>query len=273
VSRGAAAEVETGRFDVRSADGTPIAVWVEGAGPPLVLVHGSLTDHTTFAPLLAALGDGLASFSMDRRGYGASGDAAGYAIEREFEDVAAVVEAVAARTGRPVTLFGHSYGAGTAMGGAALTGALGQLVLYELGLGTAYPPGSIAEIEAAVAAGDLEAALLAVLAGIVGLAPEEVAALRSGPRWPVLLAGVPAVPRECRAEDGWAYRPGRLDGISAPALLLTGTETPPLLKEGTDRAAAAIPGARVLALDGHAHLAHLTDPAMAAAVLRRLVPP
>ena len=207
MSRGAAAEVETGRFDVRSADGTSIAVWVEGAGPPLVLVHGSLTDHTTFAPLVAALGDGRTSFSMDRRGYGASGDAAGYAIEREFEDVAAVVEAVAARTGRPVTLFGHSYGAGTAMGGAALTGALGQLVLYEPGLGIAYPPGSIAEIEAAVAAGDLETALLAVLAGIVGLAPEEVAALRSGPRWPVLLAGVPAVPRECRAEDGWAYRP------------------------------------------------------------------
>jgi pimeloyl-ACP methyl ester carboxylesterase len=45
----AAAGVETGRFDVRSADGTSIAVWVEGSGPPLVLVHGSLTDHTTFA--------------------------------------------------------------------------------------------------------------------------------------------------------------------------------------------------------------------------------
>jgi pimeloyl-ACP methyl ester carboxylesterase len=148
---------------------------------------------------------------MDRRGYGASGDADGYAIEREFEDVAAVVEAVAARTGRPVTLFGHSYGAGTAMGGAALTGDLHRLVLYEPGLGTAYPAGSIEELEAAVAAGDLETALLAVLTGIVGLPPEEVAALRAGPRWPVLLAGVPAVVRECRAEDAWAYRPGRLD--------------------------------------------------------------
>jgi pimeloyl-ACP methyl ester carboxylesterase len=150
VSRGTAAEVETARFDVRSADGSPIAVWVEGAGPPLVLVHGSLTDHTTFAPLLAALGGGLASFSMDRRGTGPAATRPGYDIEREFEDVAAVVEAVAARTGRPVTLFGHSYGAGTAMGGAALTGR-GRL-------------------------------------------------------------GVPA---------------RRLDGISAPALLLTGTETPP----------------------------------------------
>ena len=238
-----------------------------------MLVHGSLTDHTTFAPFVAELRDGLTTFSMDRRGYGASGDGDGYAIEREFEDVAAVVAAVAARTGRPVTLFGHTYGAGTAIGGAALTGALHQLVLYEPGLGIAYPAGSIEELEAAVAAGELETALLAVLAGIVGLTPEEVAALRAGPRWPVLLAGVPAVVRECRAEDAWAYRPGRLDGISAPALLLAGAETPPLLKAGTDRAAAAIPGARVLVLDGHAHLAHLRDPAMVAAIIRRLVPP
>jgi pimeloyl-ACP methyl ester carboxylesterase len=81
------------------------------------------------------------------------------------------------------------------------------------------------------------------------------------------------VVRECRAEDACAYRPGRLDGISAPALLLAGAETPPLLKAGTDRAAAAIPGARVLVLDGHAHLAHLRDPAMVAAIIRRLVPP
>jgi pimeloyl-ACP methyl ester carboxylesterase len=100
VRPGTAAGVETGRFDVRSADGTSIAVWVEGSGPPLVLVHGSLTDHTTFAPFLAELRDGLTTVSMDRRGYGASGDGDGYAIEREFEDVAAVVEAVAARTGR-----------------------------------------------------------------------------------------------------------------------------------------------------------------------------
>lgn len=124
----------------------------------------------------------------------------------------------------------------------------------------------------AVAAGELETALLAVLAGIVGLTPEEVVALRAGPRWPLLLAGVPAVVRECRAEDGWVYRPGRLDGISAPVLLLAGAETPPLLKAGTDRAAAAIPSARVLVLDGHAHLAHLRDPAMVAAIIRRLVP-
>jgi pimeloyl-ACP methyl ester carboxylesterase len=104
MSTGPAAEVRTDRFDVRSPDGTPIAVWADGNGPPLVLAHGSLTDHTTFDPLVDQLQGGVTCFSMDRRGFGASGDAAGYAIQREFEDVAAVVEAVAARTGKPVAL-------------------------------------------------------------------------------------------------------------------------------------------------------------------------
>src|SRR5262245_32434252 len=118
-------------FHVRSGDGVSLAVWVDGAGPPLVLVHGSIADHTTFAPFVEALRTGLSTFCPDRRGFGASGDAEGYSIERDFEDVAAVVDAVAARTGRPVALWGHSYGANCAMGAAALCGRVAHLVLYE----------------------------------------------------------------------------------------------------------------------------------------------
>jgi pimeloyl-ACP methyl ester carboxylesterase len=259
------------RFDVGSADGTPLAVWADGDGPPLVLVHGSLCDHTAFDPLVAELRGTMATFAMDRRGFGASGDAAGYALEREFEDVAAVVEAVAARVGGPVALCGHSYGAGCAMGGAALTDAVGRLVLYEPGLGIPYPPGSIEEVEGLVAAGAMEAAALLVLVGIVGVTEDEAASLRSSPRWPTLLASTPTVPRECRAEDGWTYRPGLLDGVSAPTLLLAGAESPPVLRQATDQALAAIPGAQLQELEGHAHLAIRTDPAMVAAVIRAFV--
>jgi pimeloyl-ACP methyl ester carboxylesterase len=259
------------RLDVRSADGTPLAVWVEGEGPPLVLVHGSMCDHTASDPLVAELRATMTTFAMDRRGFGASGDAAGYALEREFEDVAAVVEAAATRTSGPVALWGHSYGAGCAMGGAALTGAVHHLVLYEPGLGIPYPAGSIEEVEAALAAGDAERALLLVLVGIVGMTDEEVASLRSGPRWPTMLASAPTVPRECRAENGWTYRPGAFAGVAAPALLLAGAESHPVLREATGRALAALPGARVEVLDGHAHLAHRGDPAMVAAVIRAFV--
>jgi pimeloyl-ACP methyl ester carboxylesterase len=186
------------RFDVRSADGTPLAVWADGQGPSLVLVHGSMCDHTASDPLVAELRDTMTTFAMDRRGFGASGDAAGYAL-----------------------------------GGAALTGAVHHLVLYEPGLGIPYPAGSIEAVEAALAAGDREAALLLVLVGIIGMRDEEIA--------------------------------------SAPTLLLAGAESHPVLKEATGRALAAIPGARVEVLDGHAHLAHRSDPAMVAAVVQEFV--
>src|SRR5262245_9997675 len=128
-------EARTTRFDVRSADGTAIAVWVEGTGPALVMVHGSIADHTTFDSFVAVLRDEFTTYAIDRRGFGASGDATGYAIERDFEDVAAAVDAVAARTGGPIALWGHSYGANCAMGGATLTENIHHLVVYEPSLG------------------------------------------------------------------------------------------------------------------------------------------
>ena len=137
------ADETASRFDVRSADATSLAVWVDGEGPPLVMVHGSLQDHTASGVFVDELRADVRTFSMDRRGFGASGDAGEYSIEREFEDVAAVVDAVAARTGGPVALWGHSYGANCAMGGAALTTNVHHLVLYEPSLGLAYPAGSI----------------------------------------------------------------------------------------------------------------------------------
>jgi len=201
---------------VASRDGTEIGWWTSGQGPPLVLVHGAVADHARWRPLLPYLEPHATVHAMDRRGRGASGDAPGYDLAREFEDVAAVVEAVADRTGGPVALWGHSYGAGCALGGAALTGAVHRLVLYEPGLGIPYPAGSIEAVEAALAAGDREAALLLVLVGIIGMTDEEIASLRSGPRWPTMIASAPTVPRERRAEGGWTYRPGALDGVSAP---------------------------------------------------------
>ncbi len=257
------------RFVVGSADGTPLAVWVDGDGPPLVMVHGSIADHTTFAPFVEVLRHEWTTWAMDRRGFGASGDAPGYAIERDFEDVAAVVDAVAARTGGPVTLWGHSYGANCAMGGAALTPNVQHLVVYEPSLGLAYPSGSIDAIEEAVAAGDREAAIVAVLTDALEMSGEEIDAMRSSPLWPVRLAAAPTVPRECRVEEGWVYRPGQFDGVTAPTLVLAGSDSLPTIAATTRRAAAAIPGARVRVLDGHAHFAHKTDPAMVAGVIRR----
>ena len=88
------------------------------------------------------------TFAMDRRG-SAAAVTRGDAIERDFEDVAGVVDAVAARTGGPAALFGHSYGASCEMGAAAMTGNASHLVRYEPSLGLQYPAGSIERIEKA----------------------------------------------------------------------------------------------------------------------------
>lgn len=157
------------------------------------------------------------------------------------------------------------------MGGAALARNVDHLVLYEPSLGMVYPAGLIDAIEEAVAAGDMETAIRAILVEILELTEEECDTMRSGPQWSALLAAAPTVSRECRAEEGWVYRPGRFDGIAAPTLLPAGTESPSRLNEATHRAAGAIPDARIQMLEGHAHMAHKTDPAMVATVIGRFI--
>ena len=77
-----------------SNDGTPIAYRRSGEGPPLVLVHGAAADHGRWRPVLPAFEERFTVYATDRRGRGGSGDGDDYAIEREFEDVAAVVKSI-----------------------------------------------------------------------------------------------------------------------------------------------------------------------------------
>jgi len=255
-------------LEVRTADGANLAVRVEGQGPTVVLVHGSMCDHTTFDPLIAELRRDFTTFALDRRGFGASPDTDNYSADREFDDVAAVVALVADRTAGPVLLFGHSWGASCAMGGAARARDIRRLVLYEPSLGLSYPPGFIDRIETQVAAGDSEAAILSVLVGLAGMTGEQVDAMRSSPNWVARLATAPTIAREARIEDGWVHQPGQFDAITVPTLLLSGSESTPDLAEVTRQSASAIPRARVQMLAGHGHFAYKTHPAEVAAIIR-----
>jgi pimeloyl-ACP methyl ester carboxylesterase len=259
-----------GSFGVESTDGTTIRVWVQGEGPPIVLVHGSLRDHTIFEPLVAHLQPVMTTYAIDRRGFGASGDGDGYTIEQEFKDVAVVVDTIAARAGS-VALWGHSYGAGCAMGAAALTDNVSRVILYEPGLGIAYPPGWLEAHEEALAAGDAERVIRAVLIDILEMSEEDVETRRATPQWPAYLNAAATVLREARTEHTWVYRPGALDGVDAPTLVLVGTETSPALMRSTLRAVAAIPGARTHVLEGHGHLACMTDPGLIASIITQFV--
>src|SRR5690606_29130369 len=104
------------RHTVRSRDGTDIATFRSGTGPPLVAVHGGTADHTSWNRVLPWLQRHVGVVAVERRGGGGSGDHPDWDIEREVEDVAADVDALAAETGAEVDLMGHSFGASVALG-------------------------------------------------------------------------------------------------------------------------------------------------------------
>ena len=105
--------------EVTSKDGTRIAFERSGEGPPLILVGGALSTRTAARDIAALLSSELVAFAYDRRGRGDSGDTAPYAVEREVEDLQALIE----EAGGSAFVFGHSSGAGLTLETAARTGA------------------------------------------------------------------------------------------------------------------------------------------------------
>lgn len=265
------ADAPDASFRVSSRDGTAIVVWVGGEGPPIVLVHGSFTDHSAWAATLPELRRHFSTYAVDRRGFGASADGEGYDISREFEDIAEVVESVADRSESMVTIWGHSFGANCAMGGAALSSSVGHLVLYEPSLGLRYPPGAIESAEEALLRGDDEGVVRRLLFDILEMTDEDIAAMKAGPRWPLILDGARTVVREARVEHGWVYRPGQFHTITATTLFISGDDSTDSILAATERAAAAIPGSRIHVLESHGHFAHRTHPGMVVDLIRDFV--
>jgi len=181
---------------VSSADGTQIAVWRAGQGPPLVLVHGTAADHARWAPVLPALAERFTVLAVDRRGRGESGDARDYAIGREFEDIAAVAD----HAGGGACVLGHSFGALCALEGALLSRPLRALVLYEPpGKGSVPSGDALARLETLLAEGDRDRFMGVFMAEVAGVRPEQIEAMRSQPAWTARLAAAHPIPRELRA--------------------------------------------------------------------------
>lgn len=243
---------------VTSRDGTPIAAFRTGSGPPLVLVHGATADHTRWPTVLPLLEPRFTCYAMDRRGRGASGDGPAYALEREAEDVAALCDAI----GGPVNLLGHSYGGLCALEAASRTASLRKLVLYEAAVpvGTVYKPGQVEALEAMLAKGERDGMLVAMLRDIAGLSEAEVTALRAHPSWQGRIAAAHTLPRELRTDATWRPDPARLERVKAPTLLLLGGASPPTYREGAELLRKSLPDARIAVMPGQGHVAMNTAP-------------
>jgi pimeloyl-ACP methyl ester carboxylesterase len=247
---------------VTSADGTRIAFWSSGNGSPILLVHGATASHeTTWSLVQPALEARFRVHAMDRRGRGGSADSADYTLQREAEDVAAIVESL----GEPVHVVGHSYGALCALEAALLTRHFRSLVLYEgvplRGAGL-YPPGTLDEMEALVEAEDAEGALVLMYRDVAGFTPEAIEQMRvdQPDAWAVRLGNIATAARELRSEERYAFDATRFANMKTPTTLLVGANSPPHELENASQVAASLPDARVVVLPGQGHAAMYTAP-------------
>lgn len=244
---------------VTSADGTNIAYERTGSGPPLVLVHGASVDHTTWADSLPHLAEHFTAYAMDRRGRGESGDTEDYALDREVEDVLAIVES----TDEPAHLLGHSFGGHVCLEAALIAEDLRTLVLYEPEVvveATADDERALSEIRDAIDAGDREAALVAFYRELVHLTEAEIDYVRSLATWSRRVEAVHTVLREMEAGYAYDFEPERFRGMATPTLLLVGEESPPPAHREAERLAEALPNSRIAVLEDQQHVAYRMAP-------------
>jgi pimeloyl-ACP methyl ester carboxylesterase len=245
---------------VISADGTPIAYERSGTGPPLVLVHGTSSAGARWAPNLPAFEERFTVFTVDRRGRGASGDAVDYAIEREFEDVAAIVDVV----GEPVSLLGHSFGALCVLEAALLTSNISKLILYEPYMPISDPPLYDREVldrfQRLLDAGDRESVATGMFRDMLGMSEDELDELRALPTWPMRVESAHTIVRETQAELDYRFAAERFANLRVPTLLLLGSDTPPALAQITHEVAASLPDSRIAVMPGQGHMAMMTAP-------------
>jgi len=244
---------------ITSRDGTAIAFVRSGAGPGLVLVHGTTADHTRWKPLLPELEAHFTVYAVDRRGRGGSGDVSTYSIEREFEDIAAVVDGV----GEPAFLLGHSYGAVCSLEASLRTKNIRRLVLYEPPIRTKepfYPQETVARLQTLLDDGDPESVVATFFRDVVRTPETEIEMLRSLPNWPNRVSAAHTILREMRINDEYRFEPARFAAMRVPTLLLLGGDSPAKFQDAVEAVRAALPDARLAVMPGQQHTAMNTAP-------------
>ncbi|MCR2762081.1 alpha/beta hydrolase [Microbacterium sp. zg.B48] len=236
---------------VQSADGTSIRFDQSGSGSPLVLVLGAFNTRSAGASLAVHLAQRFTVFNYDRRGRGQSGDTAPYEIQREIEDLAALIAAA----GGESAVFGYSSGAILALAAAEHGLPITGLALYEppfplTGRSRDFFTRSAGEIRALIAEGRPDAAVELFQIRIVGIPPEVVAQIRHAPFWPELVRVAPTLEYEVLLLASDPDLPGR---VGIPTLVVAGSDSPSVLTDAAENLSRRLAHGSYRELAGHSH--------------------
>jgi pimeloyl-ACP methyl ester carboxylesterase len=255
---------------VRSADGTLIAFRQTGSGPTLILVTGALGVYSN--DLAAALSGQFTVINYARRGRGDSGDTLPYAVQREIEDIEALVDHV----GGSAYLFGISSGAALSLEAAnALPGKIRKVVAYEppFIVDDTHPPvpeDYVQQLQTAVAEGRRGDAVEIFMVKAVGVPQEFVDMMRNAPPTPREDDGTMQPPPWSEMEavahtlaydgmvmgqkmSGKPLAPNSWPNLSMPVLFVTGGNSGPFFANGAQDAIRQLPNARHRVLEGQDH--------------------
>jgi pimeloyl-ACP methyl ester carboxylesterase len=246
------------RFAVTSSDGVEISVQKAGSGPALLLIHGALFNGPlTWTAVLPKLAEHFTVYAMDRRGRAPSGDAKEYSLALEADDIAGVVEAI----GGPVIVLSHSYGGLASLEALDRLKNVSHLILYEPAIALKpRDPAIVANLDRALEANDRQQLVTTFLRDQIGVPADRIAMMASLPMWPIILQISPTLPRETRAVNAYQPSADRLASWKAPTTLLLGSETAGMLRDAAFFVRDAIPGCRMVILEGQGHGAMLEAP-------------
>jgi pimeloyl-ACP methyl ester carboxylesterase len=251
--------------NVTSRDGTTIAFDRIGQGPPVILVSGGSVDRTSLAPLAQELASDLTTINYDRRGRGPSGDTPPYAIDREIEDIEAVIEAA----GGEANLFGSSSGAVLAMMAAGAGLPVTKLAMWEppfIPEGFPRPPeDQVEQYETMVAEGRRGDAVEYFMSRVVGMPAEFVAQARTQPWWAGTEALAHTLAYDARIMSDYQIPVDRAAQVKVPTLVIAGGADMPWMRDTAKALAEALPDGEARLLDGQGHD---VDPTVLAPVLK-----
>jgi pimeloyl-ACP methyl ester carboxylesterase len=248
---------------VTSQDGTRIAYERAGDGPAVIPVDGALGDRKLDRKfkLMSGIGERLVShftvITYDRRGRGESGEAGPFAVEREIEDIAALI---AGPAGGSASLFGFSSGGALALRAAGAGIGVERVAVYEAPFvvepGDRRPPADYGRrLDDLIAAGDRGGAVKYFMRGAMGMPAPMVAAMRLMPAWKLMAANAPTLAYDWAAlgehnMQGEPLRPAEWEAVTMPALVVYGGESPRNLRHGSRGLAEVLPDAQLRVLEG-----------------------
>lgn len=257
-----------------SPDGTTLAFDRTGAGPALVIVGGAFgtRDHPSVTGLTQHLSEHATVHAYDRRGRGGSTDTPPYAVEREIEDLAAVIDAAGGRA----DVYGLSSGAALAARAASAGLPIDRLILHEPpydvdGVRPPLPADFAERVAALVGEGQNGDAVEYFMTQGMGLPTEMVAGIRPTPMWAGLEVLAPTLVYDNAVMGDNTLPVAELGTISQPVLVLAGELSPDWFHRAAAATAAACPDARLHRLPGQSHFA--PDDAAVAAVVAEFLRP